>query len=241
MARWVYGLDLGQANDWSALAGLRERDATPDERAAQLREYAEATQGRGDELPEEERHHDMIGLKRWPLGLSYTAVVSGTLGLLSDLARRNPGAQMTLVVDYTGVGRPVVDMFAEPIRALPVDLVALTITSGKAATCEVRDDGHAEWHVPKQALVSAAQIMLQTRRLHIPPALPKAADLKAELENFRMKITLAANAQYEAWRDGQHDDLVLATAMAAWALLHGPLGQPFYAAAGGRRVVPELR
>ncbi len=31
-----------------------------------------------------------------------------------------------------------------------------------------------------------------------------------------MKITLAGNDTYEAWREGDHDDLVLAAAMAAW-------------------------
>ncbi len=31
-----------------------------------------------------------------------------------------------------------------------------------------------------------------------------------------MKITVAGNDTYEAWRESDHDDLVLAAAMAAW-------------------------
>jgi hypothetical protein len=34
--------------------------------------------------------------------------------------------------------------------------------------------------------------------------------------NFRVKITTNANDTYEAWREGQHDDLVLGLSMACW-------------------------
>jgi hypothetical protein len=64
--------------------------------------------------------------------------------------------------------------------------------------------------------VSALQLLLQSRRLHIARSLEHAATLVKELENFRVKITAAARETYEAWREGQHDDLVLAAALAAW-------------------------
>ena len=37
-----------------------------------------------------------------------------------------------------------------------------------------------------------------------------------ELQNFKIKFTRAGNDTYEAWRESDHDDLVLAAAMAAW-------------------------
>jgi hypothetical protein len=37
-----------------------------------------------------------------------------------------------------------------------------------------------------------------------------------ELENFRVKVTTARTDTFEAWREGQNDDLVLAVALAAW-------------------------
>ena len=40
-----------------------------------------------------------------------------------------------------------------------------------------------------------------------------------------MKVTESANETFGAWRDGQHDDLVLAIACAAWAAEHVPLGK----------------
>jgi hypothetical protein len=40
--------------------------------------------------------------------------------------------------------------------------------------------------------------------------------LVQELGAFRVKITASANETFEAWRERDHDDLVLAVAMAAW-------------------------
>ena len=43
--------------------------------------------------------------------------------------------------------------------------------------------------------------------------------LKGELLNFRRKINLAtAHDSYEYWRESDHDDLVLATALACWEI-----------------------
>jgi hypothetical protein len=33
---------------------------------------------------------------------------------------------------------------------------------------------------------------------------------------MRVKITASGNEQYGAWREGEHDDLVLAVALACW-------------------------
>ena len=37
-----------------------------------------------------------------------------------------------------------------------------------------------------------------------------------ELTTFQVKITPAANEVFGAWRQGAHDDLVLAVAIAIW-------------------------
>ena len=68
------------------------------------------------------------------------------------------------------------------------------------------------------------QVLLQAERLKIAAALPEAAVLTQELLNFQVKITMAANDTYGAWREGQHDDLVLAVAMATWYAEHAPRG-----------------
>jgi hypothetical protein len=41
--------------------------------------------------------------------------------------------------------------------------------------------------------------------------------LRKELQNFRRKVNLrTAHTSYEHWREGDHDDLVLACALACW-------------------------
>jgi hypothetical protein len=37
-----------------------------------------------------------------------------------------------------------------------------------------------------------------------------------ELLAFRVKVAASANETFEAWRERDHDDLVLAVAVAAW-------------------------
>ena len=59
--------------------------------------------------------------------------------------------------------------------------------------------------------------MLQTGRLKIAGGLLEAKTLIQELLAFQVKINTNAHDTYGAcWREGTHDDLVLAVAMAAW-------------------------
>jgi hypothetical protein len=72
-------------------------------------------------------------------------------------------------------------------------------------------------HVPITELVSALQVILQTQRLRIAPSLEGAELLVKELQNFRTKVTVSGTDPLETWREGQHDDMVLAVALATWA------------------------
>jgi hypothetical protein len=89
--------------------------------------------------------------------------------------------------------------------------VRVLITAGAAVT---RQEGC--WHVPKRDLVSVLQVLLQTKRLQVAEDLPEASMLVKELLSFKVKITTQAHDTYGAWREGVHDDLVLATALACW-------------------------
>ena len=58
---------------------------------------------------------------------------------------------------------------------------------------------------------------MQIGQLKIAEGMRLAATLRKELLNFKVKINIAtAHDSYEAWREGDHDDLVLAVAMACW-------------------------
>jgi hypothetical protein len=72
--------------------------------------------------------------------------------------------------------------------------------------------------VPKRDLVSAPLVLMQNGQLKIAEGLSLRETLVKELLNFRVKINIStAHDSYEAWREGDHDDLVLSVALACWA------------------------
>ena len=143
-------------------------------------------------------------LERPTLGTTYPAIVQRVAYLLDAWPLAGCAA---LVVDATGVGAPVVDL----LNNAGLRPIALTITGGDAAST----DGLA-WRVPKRQLVSNLQILFQSGRLKIAEGIPEASTLVRELLNFRAKVSAAGSDTYEAWREGDHDDLVLAVAMATY-------------------------
>jgi hypothetical protein len=65
-------------------------------------------------------------------------------------------------------------------------------------------------------LVGTLQVLLQTRRLRIADSLPDAPVLVRELGAFRSAPPVLRGESFETWRERDHDDLVLAVAVAAW-------------------------
>jgi hypothetical protein len=182
--RYYSGLDLGQMQDYSALAVI-ERTEHQDPNNAKKTQY----------------HFAVRHLHRWPLGTAYPAIVTDVRKLFGT----DPLKHSTLAVDQTGVGRAVVDLFRS--AGITASLWPITITHGES--------GHGST-VAKKNLVGAVQVPLQDRRLKIAESLPLAAVLAEELSLFRVKVTLAANETYEAWRERDHDDLVLALTLALY-------------------------
>ncbi len=148
-----------------------------------------------------------LALRRFELRTAYRDVVDDVHGVLTAA----PLKGSTLGIDQTGVGRPVVELALEKFGEGEANIVPVTITGGNATTQQ--PDG---WHVSKRELVTTLALIHQSRRLIVPWKLRHGRTLAREMENFRSKITLSANEQFEAWRAGQHDDLVLATAIAVW-------------------------
>lgn len=194
--RFVMGLDLGQAQDYTALGIIEIVRPQP----AKWHDLQ-----RPQPITQHLRH-----LERFPLGTTYPAIVSKTLYLQSQL---DSGA--TLVVDATGVGRPVVDM----IVAAGVKPIAITITGGNKPSVEPgwKVD---HWNVPKRDLVIGLQVALQQARLRIAGDLSNQEIGKTfvkELLAFKVKIDpKTAHDSYGAAREGLHDDIVLAVALASW-------------------------
>jgi hypothetical protein len=185
LRRFVLGLDLGQVQDYTAVAIVQ--------RVAARNGLVQVPY-----------------LERFPLGTSYPAIVARITQLLATPPLRE---QACLVVDATGVGTAVIDL----LRQANLRPIAITITGGD----KIHRETKTRYSVPKRELVGCLQVLLQIGRLKIASALLEAELLVKELLAFQVKITASAHDTYGAWREGAHDDLVLALALATWYGEHG--------------------
>lgn len=194
--RYFIGLDLGQAQDPTALAVIERR----------LQVFYD-----GEKAPVKDAICHIPQLLRYPLGTGYPQIVEDVVEQFLRAPHRTH-----LVLDGTGVGRAVIDMFRQhpQLKSKQSYIVPVSITGGEK---ELYEDTY--WRVPKRNLVGIVQVLLQSQRLKIAADLPETQTLVRELQNFKVKITAAANDTYGAWREGQHDDLVLATALGCWAAI----------------------
>jgi len=194
MQWWFAGLDLGQSQDFTALAVV--------ERAELTGEYDPAMCAWRKKVALRLRY-----LERVPLGTPYPEIVERVKRITGapELAGR-----CHLVVDATGVGRPVVDLLRR--ARLEAILLPAVITAGAA---ESLSNGY--YGVPKRELITGLQVVLQSGGLQIAAGLEHGPDLVAEMATMRVKVGCGGHEQYGAWREGTHDDLVLAVALACWA------------------------
>jgi hypothetical protein len=203
------GLDLGQSQDFTAAAILRcpfrWREVTP------------------------ENPVQLIHAERIPLDTSYVDIVAYVQEELfprvrryaaEELAKvppklRGPEPRLSLVVDHSGVGRPVVDLF----RRAGLKPVAITITSGVDAT----GDDLNGWKVPLYDLVDGLALAVrQPATLAIAAALPDLPYLLKEFETFERRLTKAGTSQsFGNFREHSHDDQLFAIAIGLWQAQHG--------------------
>src|SRR5579871_956446 len=89
----------------------------------------------------------------------------------------------------------------------------VVVTGGEA---ETKAQGY--WRVPKRDLIAGLQVVLQNGELQIAAELALGPARVREMAEMRVKVTAEGNARYGAWREGEHDDLVFAVALACWAV-----------------------
>jgi hypothetical protein len=194
--KFYMGVDLGQAHDYTAITIVEQHVHDDGERMR--------------------RSYQAGHIERVPLGTSYPDQVARIKERLTEL-RGSPlrlngqtfyEADVKLIVDATGVGRPVVDMLRQNgLKPTPV------IITG--ADTETSSDGF--YRVPKRNLVSIGQVLLQTGRLKIHKSLPLATELTKELLAFKVEIKKNGHDTYgNDWRENPHDDLVLAMLLAVY-------------------------
>lgn len=207
----IAGLDVGKTQDVSALMVMDREMRLLD---GQLEPYF------------------FIGwLEQFPLGLPYPQMVAQVRHRLAQIPK--PTA---LVIDATGVGSAVVDLFRDgwtdydpvlrevvPLEGKPT-IIALTITAGGQAHNEAWDT----WYVPKVDLINRLVVTLQQRRIQAAAELEHFRTLVKEAQQWEWKPTTKANDDpYLSWRTGAHDDLLLAVAVAVWwAEKYAPVSLP---------------
>jgi hypothetical protein len=193
MDRYYVGLDLGQSRDHTAIAVVQRAElkggwdgvAYAWKKVAALR---------------------LRYLERMPLGITYPEMVDRVREVVEH---RELAGRCTLVVDGTGVGRPVVDLLHD--ARFGCNILPVTITGGDAETSI-----HGYYGVPKRDLITNLQVLLQQKKLQVAADLEHGPLLVKEMSEMQVRITPAGRELYGTWREGQHDDLTFAVALACW-------------------------
>lgn len=146
-------------------------------------------------------------IRRLPLGLSYPKQAIYLAELLCNplLANRH----VRLLMDVTGVGRPVYDSLKEEIllrkEAQHVQLKPVSFTHGETYNKNTGSLG-------KAYLVSRLQSLLQNERVH-GPDIPEMVVTVEELRVYEIKVSNEGRDQYGAFKTGKHDDLATSLAL----------------------------
>jgi hypothetical protein len=199
------GLDIGQSRDYTALIVLEK---------VWIRGKADS---RGRAMME----HHIREAYRYPLGTPYPDVVADVKETYLD----NPAlyfeeyfegygqlrSKPHLIVDATGVGAAIRDEF-EKLGIRRPSLRPVIITGGLDENFE-----NGSYRVPKSRLLEKMQVDAQFGQLKIAGGIELLETLKRELANIKPKMKPeTAYLSYEEIRESEHDDLVLATALAHW-------------------------
>jgi hypothetical protein len=193
MNGYFVGVDFGQTRDFTVIAVVERAETTGAWDGVQYAWRKEVSL-------------QLRYLERIARGTPYTEVVERVVQVTRwpELAGR-----CRLAVDGTGVGRPVVDLLR---RERPgCVLMPVNITSGSKQTEEGGYSG-----VPKCDLITGLQVLLQRKVLRIAAGLEHGACLVQEMAAMQVKITPSGHEQIAVWREGMHDDLVFAVALACW-------------------------
>jgi hypothetical protein len=223
---FILGLDLGQVNDYTAFV-VTERVLKKVGAPYSARGWRNTPSG-AKKLPELRQNVENIihvrYMERVPLRTSYEKVVDGVISRIRALCPPDKyplGGEVVLVVDGTGVGRAVIDMFANavadfhPKKDPVVGLWPVTVTGG---TGRAKADG--PWiTLPKTELIFTGGVVpLQSGRLKWGPDVPFRKPLEEELRSYRRTVNInTASMQFEPWREAENDDLLFALTLCGWA------------------------
>ena len=213
MSQYVISIDIAKRRDFTAIQIYRD---TP-----------ELIRGdRAANAPDRHFHFQDLVYQFKGQDMRYQDLAMHVVRLVSDKKVANNN---DLIVDGTGVGVAVVDIFRE--RGLnPIPIVA---TAGGTAKPVYADIGSifgngtgeqlkgmhtvSEWHVPKVEMVQAGQVAMEQRLVRIAPNVNHLDDFREQLQGFKGRFNERTNyTRYDAEDDEVHDDFITCYLMAMW-------------------------
>jgi hypothetical protein len=188
------GLDLGKEHDYAALAVVEKLERLmPGGR----REFACAC---------------VRYLERLPLGTPYTVLIERVRRLVRHPEIRG---NCILTVDASGLGKPVIDMLR--VAQLGCHITAVTISPGEHEHSN-SVAGIEGYSVPKQDLIAKLRVLLEQGQLKFAEGMALERAMVRELSDVRVKRRDSGRDRIGADGYGQHDDLVIALALACWRM-----------------------
>jgi hypothetical protein len=203
----VVGLDIGQRRDYSALAII---EVIPERTGEVIHLDHEPPFGTCQRCrPQLEDVFYVRDIGRLKLGTRYPAVGQHVADVVVTLNDR--GIRPYLLVDVTGVGRPVLDIIEPKLAKTDVYVSAVTFTGGDKLHGHL---GSPEISMPKQLLVSRLQALMQTSRLRMPDN-ERIHALAEELRTYEVRVSeQTTNLTAGAFKVGAHDDMATALGLA---------------------------
>ena len=189
------GVDVGQKSDPTAIAVV---EAFPQESPGQRREY----------------RFEVRVIQRLLLGTPYPSVAERLADLVTNLtnhpvAPNHAAPSLTMLIDATGVGAPIVDLMRDALRGSRCRLTPVVFVHGERLTTVNR-----ELRMGKEYMVSRLTALMQTRRVKLPEGHPEVDAMVRELLAYEIKTSDAGKATFGAFRTGAHDDLATALGLA---------------------------
>jgi hypothetical protein len=204
--KFIFAVDLGQVNDYTALIILERQQEVTTTLVCTVKDPSLA---QGKDWKPKITFKDALYSCRYierMRNLSYPVMIERIRKVIENPEIEN---RYKLVLDQTGVGRPIYDLF----KLTGLDIFGVTITGGN----EDHKRTGSEWSVAKCNLVGVTQVISQAN----PPRLKYAADLadldllRNEISNFKVIVSKSANELFSV-REGLHDDLILALSLGLW-------------------------
>lgn len=211
--RLALGLDPGQAKDPCANCVVEYCTGVIDEGSPWER-HTNQTTALGLQKQKGERWR-VIHMERLKLGTRYGDITRHVASMLAaPQLQRDPSKNQTpceLVLDFGGIGRGV----AEDLIDAGLDPICVNLTGGLETNWKRR---HL-YSVPKEEAIITLDARLHHDRfpLTFSKHLAEGEAFKQEIDDFQRNVSGAGRMKYEA-RQGKHDDMVMALAIAVWWL-----------------------